>query len=54
MTYALLVDMGAAFGPLLAYSLNAALGINFVYAFCAVCFVVMAVVWRPFAARASE
>jgi MFS family permease len=54
MTYALLVDMGAAFGPLLAYSLNAALGINFVYAFCAVCFAVMAVVWRPFAARNPE
>jgi hypothetical protein len=39
---------------LLAYSLNAVLGINFVYALCAVCFVVMAVVWRPFAARLPE
>ncbi|MDR2056339.1 MAG: MFS transporter [Desulfovibrio sp.] len=54
MTYALLVDMGAAFGPLIAYSLNAALGINCVYAFCAACFVVMAVAWRPFAARTQE
>ncbi|MDR2572828.1 MAG: MFS transporter [Desulfovibrio sp.] len=51
MTYALLVDMGAAFGPLLAYGLEAALGINFVYTFCGVCFIIMAVMRKPLAAR---
>jgi MFS family permease len=49
MTYALLVDLGAAFGPLLAYSLTELTGINVVYALCGLGFVGMAFVWRPFA-----
>ncbi|WP_172414394.1 hypothetical protein [Candidatus Desulfovibrio trichonymphae] len=49
MAYALLTDMGAAFGPLLAYSLNALLGINTVYALCAGLFVALFVLWKPFA-----
>jgi MFS family permease len=54
MTYALLVDMGAALGPLLAYSLEAVLGINCVYAFCAACFAAMAIAWRSIAVRNPE
>ena len=44
-----LADMGAAFGPLLAYSLNALLGINTVYALCTGLFVTLFVLWKPFA-----
>jgi MFS family permease len=51
MAYALLTDMGAAFGPLLAYSLNALFGINTVYALCAGLFVTLFVLWKPFAGR---
>jgi len=46
MVYALGVDMGAALGPLVAYGVNEFLGINAVYACCAVLFAILAAGWR--------
>ncbi len=54
MGYALVVDVGAAFGPLAAYSINAFFGINAVYLFCAVLFGVLFFKWRPYAAGAAS
>ena len=44
--YALIVDVGAALGPLAAYSLNAFLGIDAVYFFCALLYALLALVWQ--------
>lgn len=45
MHYALFVDVGAAAGPLVAYGMNALLGINAVYLFSTGLFVALALVW---------
>jgi MFS family permease len=50
MAYALLADVGAAVGPVIAYSLNALWGIDLVYGLCGLCFWGLALVWRRFAA----
>ncbi len=49
MGYALLVDVGAAFGPLIAYGVNEFFGINTVYALNAALFAVLFFVWKPHA-----
>ncbi len=46
MHYALIVDIGSALGPLIAYGMNAFLGINAVYLFCAALFLPLALVWK--------
>lgn len=46
MHYALIVDIGSALGPIVAYGLNAILGINAVYFFCAALFAPLVVVWQ--------
>ena len=53
MGYALMVDVGAAFGPLAAYGINAFLGINAVYLFSAACFVLLLIIWQAYAVGAS-
>ena len=45
MHYALVTDIGAALGPIIAYGMNAFLGINAVYLFCAALFLPLALVW---------
>ena len=49
LAYALIADVGAAFGPLLAYGVNQFFGINAVYAVCAALFFTLFVTWRPYA-----
>ncbi|SBV94018.1 conserved membrane hypothetical protein [uncultured delta proteobacterium] len=46
MHYALMTDVGSALGPLIAYGMNAFLGINAVYMLCAALFAVLAFLWR--------
>ena len=48
MGYALIVDVGAAVGPLVAYGMNEFLGINSVYIFCAFLFLMLFGKWRLF------
>ncbi|GHV54607.1 MFS transporter [Deltaproteobacteria bacterium] len=47
MSYALLVDVGAALGPLFAYAMNEFFGINAVYCCCAALFALLFLQWRP-------
>lgn len=49
MSYALIVDVGAAAGPLAAYGINEFLGINAVYALCACLFALLCHRWRGYA-----
>ena len=46
MTYALYADVGAALGPLIAYGINAFLGMDAVYACCAALLAILFVRWR--------
>ncbi len=46
MHFALMVDIGAALGPLIAYGINGIIGINAVYLACAVMLTPLACVWR--------
>ncbi len=54
MGYALVVDVGAALGPLVAYSMNEFFGINAVYLFSAALLVLLFVKWRPYAAAGAS
>ena len=45
MSFALMVDVGAAIGPLVAYFMNAYWGINSVYLLCALLFLVLCLKW---------
>ena len=49
MGYALIVDVGAAVGPLVAYGMNEFMGINAVYAFSAAICALLFVRWRGYA-----
>jgi MFS family permease len=45
MAYALLADMGAACGPIIAYSLHSLWGVDFVYVFCGVWLLGLTFLW---------
>lgn len=54
MSFALIVDIGAAIGPLVAFTMDSLWGINSVYVLCAGLFAVFCFKWRRLTPHASE